>query len=95
MIKYVTSGEAVLEMLKKKGFSPIIIRKYGLLSESTLQNLRKNKMISIDTLGKVCDMLDVTPDIIIYNDTAKEEKEKLKKHLKKCKISIDKTSLKV
>lgn len=78
MIKYVTSGEAVLEMLKKKGFSPIIIRKHGLLSESTLQNLRKNKMISIDTLGKVCDMLEVTPDIIIYNDTAKEEKEKLK-----------------
>lgn len=78
MIKYVASGEAVLEMLKKKGFSPIIIRKYGLLSESTLQNLRKNKMISIDTLGKVCDMLDVTPDIIIYNDTAKEEKNRLK-----------------
>lgn len=78
MIKYVTSGNAVLEMLKKKGFSPTIIRKYGLLSESTLQNLRKNKMISIDTLGKVCDMLDVTPDIIIYNDTAKEEKENLK-----------------
>ena len=23
MIKYVTSGEAVLEMLKKKGFSPV------------------------------------------------------------------------
>ena len=78
MIKYVTSGEAVLEMLKKKGFSPIIIRKYGLLSESTLQNLRKNKMISIETLGKVCDMLEVTPDIIIYNDTSKEEKESLK-----------------
>ena len=78
MIKYVTSGEAVLEMLKKKGFSPIIIRKYGLISESTLQNLRKNKMISIETLGKVCDMLEVTPDIIIYNDTSKEEKESLK-----------------
>ena len=78
MIKYVTSGETVLEMLKKKGFSPIIIRKYGLLSESTLQNLRKNKMISIETLGKVCDMLEVTPDIIIYNDTSKEEKESLK-----------------
>lgn len=85
MIKYVTSGEAVLEMLKKKGFSPIIIRKYGLLSESTLQNLRKNKMISIETLGKVCDMLDVTPDIIIYNDTAKEEKENLKNILKSVK----------
>ena len=85
MIKYVTSGEAVLEMLKKKGFSPIIIRRYGLLSESTLQNLRKNKMISIETLGKVCDMLDVTPDIIIYNYTAKEEKENLKNILKSVK----------
>ena len=85
MIKYVTSGEAVLEMLKKKGFSPIIIRKYWLLSESTLQNLRKNKMISIETLGKVCDMLDVTPDIIIYNYTAKEEKENLKNILKSVK----------
>ena len=85
MIKYVTSGEAVLEMLKKKGFSPIIIRRYGLLSESTLQNLRKNKMISIETLGKVCDMLEVTPDIIIYNDTAKEEKENLKNILKSVK----------
>lgn len=78
MIKYVTSGENILKMLKNKGFSPVIIRKYGLLSESTLQNLRKNKMISIETLGKVCDMLEVTPDIIIYNDTSKEEKEKLK-----------------
>ena len=82
MIKYVTSGENILEMLKRKGIPPIIIRKYGLLSESTLQNLRKNKMISIDTLGKVCDMLEVTPDIIIYNDTVKEEKEKLKNILK-------------
>ena len=78
MIKYVTSGENILKMLKNKGFSPIIIRKHGLLSESTLQNLRKNKMISIETLGKVCDMLEVTPDIIIYNDTSKEEKESLK-----------------
>ena len=85
MIRYVTSGEAVLEMLKKKGFSPIIIRKHGLLSESTLQNLRSNKMISVDTLGKICDMLEVTPDIIIYNDTAKEEKEKLKNILKSVK----------
>ena len=85
MIKYVTSGEAVLEMLKKKGFSPIIIRKHGLLSESTLQNLRKNKMISIETLGKVCDMLEVTPDIIIYNDTDKEEKDRLKNILKSVK----------
>ena len=78
MIKYVTSGENILKTLKNKGFSPVIIRKYGLLSESTLQNLRKNKMISIETLGKVCDMLEVTPDIIIYNDTSKEEKESLK-----------------
>ena len=78
MIKYVTSGENILKMLKNNGFSPVIIRKYGLLSESTLQNLRKNKMISIETLGKVCDMLEVTPDIIIYNDTSKEEKESLK-----------------
>lgn len=85
MIKYVTSGEAVLEMLKKKGFSPIVIRKYGLLSESTLQNLRKNKMISIDTLGKICDMLEVKPEIIVYNDTEKEEKEKLKNILKSVK----------
>ena len=85
MIKYVTSGENILEMLKRKGFPPIIIRKYGLLSESTLQNLRKNKMISIDTLGKVCDMLEVTPDIIIYNDTAREEREKLKNILKSVK----------
>lgn len=85
MIKYVTSGEAVLEMLKKKGFSPIIIRKNGLLSESTLQNLRKNKMVSIETLGKICDMLEVAPDIIIYNDTAKEEKESLKNILKSVK----------
>lgn len=85
MIKYVTSGEAVLEMLKKKGFSPIIIRKHGLLSESTLQNLRKNKMISIDTLGKVCDMLEVKPEIIVCNDTGKEEKEKLKNILKSVK----------
>lgn len=85
MIKYVTSGEAVLEMLKKKGFSPIVIRKNGLLSESTLQNLRKNKMVSIETLGKICDMLEVAPDIIIYNDTAKEEKESLKNILKSVK----------
>lgn len=85
MIKYVTSGGNILKMLKNKGFSPVIIRKYGLLSESTLQNLRKNKMISIETLGKVCDMLEVTPDIIIYNDTSKEEKESLKNILKSVK----------
>ena len=85
MIKYVTSGENILEMLKRKGFSTVLIRRYGLLSESTLQNLRKNKMISIDTLGKVCDMLEVKPEILVYNDTEKEDKEKLKNILKSVK----------
>ena len=47
-------------------------------------------MISIETLGKVCDMLDVTPDIIIYNDTAKEEKENLKNILKSVKYVLTK-----
>lgn len=94
MIKYVNSGEAILEMLKRKGFTPIVIRKYRLLSESTLQKLREDKMISTDSLGKVCDMLEVKPEILVYNVTEKEKKTRLKNILKSVN-NIDKTRKKV
>ena len=57
----------IVEALKEKGFSSYRIRKEKLLSESTLQALRKGDLISLENLGRICEMLDCQPnDLIEY-----------------------------
>lgn len=59
----------ILERLKLAGFNTNRIRKEKLLSESTLQYLRTNKMISIDAIDKICALLNCQPNDLIYYES--------------------------
>ena len=57
----------VLAALKAAGYNTNRIRKEKLLSESTLQRLRKGELINGENLGKLCELLRCQPgDILGY-----------------------------
>lgn len=55
----------VLEELKKNGYNTTKLRKEHLLSEATIQSLRKNEMVGIKSLDAICTMLDCQLDAIV------------------------------
>ncbi|WP_367567231.1 helix-turn-helix domain-containing protein [Lacrimispora sp.] len=76
MLQYIRDSKEIIEDLKKAGYTTTLIRKEKLLSESTLQNLRKGTMIDSNTLGKVCDMLKCQPEDLVVNVTSEEDQKK-------------------
>lgn len=66
----------IIQALRLKGFTSARIRKEKLLSESTLQKLRNDIMISTDNLGRICSMLRCDIGDIIENIPTDEEKIK-------------------
>lgn len=64
----------VLEKLKEKGFNTNKIRKEKLLSESTLQKLRRKEPLGWINIEYLCELLSCQPgDIIEYFDEEKGE----------------------
>lgn len=55
----------VLETLKENGYNSTRILKEGLISQSAMQKLRKNEMVGIKTIEKLCELLDMQPGNII------------------------------
>lgn len=55
----------VLETLKESGYNSTRILKEGLISQSAMQKLRKNEMVGIKTIEKLCELLDMQPGNII------------------------------
>ena len=47
----------VLASLKKKGYTTTMLRKEKLLAESTIQQLRKNKLVSWKNIDRICELL--------------------------------------
>lgn len=59
----------ILMELKKAGYNTNTLRKYKLLSEGTIQHLRRGEMVGIKSLDSLCKLLKVQPaDIIAYAD---------------------------
>ena len=57
----------VLAMLKEKGYNTTKLRKEKLLAEGVIQSLREGKYISMDTLSRICHLLECQPaDLIEY-----------------------------
>ena len=57
----------ILKALKEAGYNTNRIRKEKLLSEGTLQRLRDNELVNLDTIGKICRLLDCQPsDLVEY-----------------------------
>lgn len=58
----------ILAALKERGFNTTRIRREKLLAESTVQALRTGKMVSIDNVSRICDMLDCQPGDVLIRD---------------------------
>lgn len=55
----------VLESLKESGYNSTRILKENLISQSAAQKIRKNEMVGIKTIEKLCELLDMQPGNII------------------------------
>ena len=66
----------VLKELSAKGYTAPRMRKEKILGEATMQNLRKGKGITTDTLNTICIILRCQPSDIIEIIPTKEEKIK-------------------
>lgn len=55
----------VLDTLKESGYNTTRLRKEKLLGENAIQSLRKNEMVGIIALEKICMLLDMQPGNII------------------------------
>lgn len=55
----------VLDTLKESGYNTTRILRESLISQSAVQKIRKNEMVGMKTLEKLCELLDMQPGNII------------------------------
>lgn len=67
----------VIASLKSKGYNSTRILHEGLISQSAMQKLRKNEMIGIKTLERLCELLNMQPGNIIKYTADKQSKNSL------------------
>lgn len=66
----------ILKELSKRGYTSTRMRKEKILSEATMQNLRKGKGITTDTINTICIILRCQPSDILEIIPTDEEKIK-------------------
>ena len=66
----------VMKELAERGFTSTRMRKEKILSEATMQNLRKGKGITTDTLNTICVILRCQPSDVLEIIPTDEEKIK-------------------
>lgn len=55
----------ILAALKEHGYTTYRLRKEKLLSESTIQKLRKNEVVAIANIDIICELLNCQPGDVI------------------------------
>ena len=63
----------ILEALKSKGYSSYELRKEKLLAEGVIQSLREGKAVSLENIGRICELLHCQPGDILEFVEDKEE----------------------
>ncbi len=76
MIKYKRN---IIEMLREKGITTYIIRKNKLFTESQLQQLREDRLVTQDVLDKLCTLLECQPGFLLEHKLDEENKKFEKK----------------
>ena len=66
----------ILKALAEKGYTCNKMRKEPILSESTMQNIRKGKNITTETINTICIILRCQPSDILAVIPTDEEKIK-------------------
>ena len=64
----------VLKALSERGYTSTRMRKEKIMSEATMQNLRKGKGITTDTINTICIILRCHPSDILEIEPTDEEK---------------------
>ena len=64
----------VLKALSERGYTSARMRKEKIMSEATMQNLRKGKGITTDTINTICIILRCQPSDILEIEPTDEEK---------------------
>lgn len=72
LLRYKTD---ILQLLKDAGYSTYKIRKEKIFTESQLQNIRDNKLLTQDALNKLCNLLSCQPGDILEYVPDNEESE--------------------
>lgn len=72
MLKYKID---VLTALKAAGYNTTRLSRENLLSPNVLQYIRHGKMISMDSLEKICNMLNLQPGDVIENSSVDTSKD--------------------
>lgn len=66
----------IMKELNEKGYNYTRIKKEKLLSAQTLENIKRGKSITLDTLNKLCLMTKLRVEDIIEMTATDEEREK-------------------
>ena len=64
----------VLKALSERGYTSTRMRKEKIMSEATMQNLRKGKGITTDTINTICIILRCQPSDLLEIEPTDEEK---------------------
>lgn len=83
MIRY---KRDIIKMMAEKGVTTYTIRKNKILTESQLQQLRDGKLVTQDTLDKICTILDCQPGFLleyVVTEKNKNFEENLLTYIKK------------
>jgi putative transcriptional regulator len=65
MLKYKID---VLSALKAAGYTTSRLRQEKVLSESTIQKIRKGEVVGIIAIERICEVLNLQPGDILKND---------------------------
>lgn len=83
MIKYKRN---IIGMLAEKGLTTYIIRQNKIFTEGQLQQMRTDKLVTQDTLDKLCATLECQPGFLLEyvpDENSKKIKESLLTYIKK------------
>lgn len=58
----------VLSALKAAGYTTSRLRQEKVLSESTIQKIRKGEVVGIIAIERICELLNLQPGDILKND---------------------------
>ena len=84
MIKYKRN---IIDMMTKKGVTTYIIRKNKIFTESQLQQLRSDRLVTQETLDKLCTILECQPGYLLEylpDENTKDFEEKVLTTLNIC-----------
>jgi len=76
VLKVISYKIDILKALAEKGYTCNRMRREKILSESTMQNIRKGKNITTETINTICVILRCQPSDIISVEPTDEEKIK-------------------